>query len=178
MTEPTGYISGEIGVGRTNQPYDESRGMADDTSIARTFNTEISSTRGARELGARSPEPGARSPAPEARSPEPAARSPGVGLRASDSGARLSEAPSDARRAPACRSTERRPPTPGARSPTPRQRRRRQRRRLGRTSSGCWTQTAQVPCGPVTGRSNRNPGPEPRRRVKGQFSLWKKTQCW
>jgi hypothetical protein len=102
---------------------------------------------------------------------EPAARSPGVGLRASDHGARSSEAPSDARRAPACRSTERRSPTPGIWSPTSRQRRRRQRRRLGRTSSGCWTQTALVTCGPMTGWNNRNPGPEPRRRIKGQYRL-------
>ena len=123
------------------------------------------------EPGAQSPEPGARSPAPEAGKLEPAARSPGVGLRASDYGARSSKAPSDARRAPACRSTERRSPTPGAWSPTSRQRRRRQRRRLGRTSSGCWTQTALVTCGPVTGWNNRNPGPEPRRRIKGQYRL-------
>ena len=75
-TKPTGYINGEIGVGRTNQPYDESRGMADDTSIARTFNTEISSTRGAREPGARSQEPGVRSPEPGARRPKHGARSP------------------------------------------------------------------------------------------------------
>ena len=106
-------------------------------------------------LGARSRAPGARCPAPGARSPVPGARCSKPGARSSG---------------------------PGAQSPVPDARRgqrwRRQWRRMGLTSSGCWTRTARVPCGPVTGWSNRNPGPEPGRWIKGQFSLWKKTQCW
>jgi hypothetical protein len=112
--------------------------------------------------GAKNPVPGARSPAPGARCPAPGARSPVPGARCLKPGARSSG--------------------PGAQSPVPDARRglrrRRQWRRMGLTSSDCWTRTARVPCGPVTGWSNRNPGPEPGRWIKGQFSLWKKTQCW
>jgi hypothetical protein len=45
-SESTGYISEGIGVGRTTQSYGEPRCMADDASIARAVNTEISSTWG------------------------------------------------------------------------------------------------------------------------------------
>jgi hypothetical protein len=78
-TEPTGYISGEIGVGRTTQPYDESRCMADDANIARAVDTEISSTWGVGEPRTRCPGPGARRPAPVARRPEPGVRCPAPG---------------------------------------------------------------------------------------------------
>jgi hypothetical protein len=103
---------------------------------------------GSQEPGARNPEPGARSPEPSARSRETGARSPEPGARSPEPGARN--------------------PKPGARRG---QRQRWQRRKMGPASFGCWTQIAQVPCGPMSGWGNRNPGAKPRWRIKGQFSL-------